>query len=393
MSYYTELDVRLVDTLNFESLADASSTYVDRNPTYFQSISSALLEARTAATAVGRITIHKRDRITGAEGVNFCTGFRISHDVLLTAAHCVPGNLARYPDIEFVKGRVVFGHYTFGQSDGEQDIVEIIEYNTQLDYALLRLEWGEGWYPWEFPSVIVRLPYVRQPRDRFAFVLHHPNALPLRMSHFGCELRFETDAAPGTLFHTCHTLGVSSGAPVMATSDGRAVALHTGGFDPNRPNDLARLNQALLLSTIWERSPVFRNILLGQDSYAFARQYSLNGRMINSGREAAGTIYFDWDRSDLNAEAQQELARVVSVIRASPNSRVLIVAQKDTEGSAAYNVGLTNRMARTVADALVASGVSGSIISMDGKGETGFLQDGVRDPFWRRADIFVLPAS
>ena len=71
-------------------------------------------------------------------------------------------------------------------------------------------------------------------------------------------------------------------------------------------------------------------------------------------------------------------------------TRVVIVGHTDTSGSAAYNVRLSERRARTVADALVGQGVNGGIIALEGRGETDLARptaDGVREPLNRRATI------
>jgi len=44
-------------------------------------------------------------------------------------------------------------------------------------------------------------------------------------------------------------------------------------------------------------------------------------------------------------------------------TRILVVGHADTSGNAAYNLGLSNRRSRTVADALVAQGVNGGVIA------------------------------
>ena len=103
-------------------------------------------------------------------------------------------------------------------------------------------------------------------------------------------------------------------------------------------------------------------------------------------------VYFDWDRSDLTAEAQSVVTQAANYAKSGRPTRVLIVGHADTSGSAAYNVGLSNRRARTVADALVASGVNGGVISLDGKGETQLARataDGVREPLNRRATVGI----
>ena len=103
-------------------------------------------------------------------------------------------------------------------------------------------------------------------------------------------------------------------------------------------------------------------------------------------------VYFDWDRSDLTAEASSVVTQAANYARSGRPTRILVVGHADTSGSADYNVGLSNRRSRTVADALVAQGVNGGVISLDGKGETALAQataDGVREPLNRRATIGI----
>ena len=103
-------------------------------------------------------------------------------------------------------------------------------------------------------------------------------------------------------------------------------------------------------------------------------------------------VYFDWDRSDLTAEAQSVVTQAANYAKSGRPTRVLIVGHADTSGSAAYNVGLSNRRARTVGDALVAQGINGGVISLDGKGETALARataDGVREPLNRRATVGI----
>jgi outer membrane protein OmpA-like peptidoglycan-associated protein/outer membrane protein W len=103
-------------------------------------------------------------------------------------------------------------------------------------------------------------------------------------------------------------------------------------------------------------------------------------------------VYFDWDRSDLTAEAQSVVTQAANYAKSGRPTRILIVGHADTSGSAAYNVGLSNRRSRTVADALVGQGVNGGVISLDGKGETMPARatgDGVREPLNRRATIDI----
>jgi outer membrane protein OmpA-like peptidoglycan-associated protein len=102
--------------------------------------------------------------------------------------------------------------------------------------------------------------------------------------------------------------------------------------------------------------------------------------------------YVVWDRSDLTAEARSVVTQAANYAKSGAPTRVLIVGYTDTSGSPAYNLGLSNRRSRTVADALVAQGVNGGVIAVDGKGETALAKptaDGVREPLNRRATIDI----
>ncbi|WP_461344663.1 OmpA family protein, partial [Brevundimonas sp. GN22] len=97
-------------------------------------------------------------------------------------------------------------------------------------------------------------------------------------------------------------------------------------------------------------------------------------------------VYFDFDRSDLTAEARSVVSQAANYAKSGAPTRILVVGHTDTSGNAAYNLGLSNRRSRTVADALVAQGVNGGVISLDGKGETSLAKataDGVREPLNR----------
>ena len=103
-------------------------------------------------------------------------------------------------------------------------------------------------------------------------------------------------------------------------------------------------------------------------------------------------VYFDWDRSDLTAEARSVITAAANYAKTGSPTRILVVGHADTSGSAAYNIGLSNRRARTTADALVAQGVNGGVISLNGVGETQLAKataDGVREPLNRRATINI----
>ena len=103
-------------------------------------------------------------------------------------------------------------------------------------------------------------------------------------------------------------------------------------------------------------------------------------------------VYFEWDRSDLTADAQAVVRSAAAYAKSGQPTRIMVVGHADTSGSQAYNQALSARRARTVSDSLVAQGVSGSVISMESRGETDPAKetgDGVREPLNRRATIDI----
>jgi len=70
----------------------------------------------------------------------------------------------------------------------------------------------------------------------------------------------------------------------------------------------------------------------------------------------------------------------------------VVVGHADTSGAAAYNVRLSEKRSKAVADAMVGLGVNAAALAVDWRGEaepavdTG---DGVKEPLNRRATIDV----
>ena len=103
-------------------------------------------------------------------------------------------------------------------------------------------------------------------------------------------------------------------------------------------------------------------------------------------------VFFDWDRSDLSAQAQQTLQQVASTYRQRGSARVVATGHADRSGPDDYNMALSLRRANTVKSALVRDGVPATAISVVGKGETQPLvqtADGVREPQNRRVEIVL----
>ncbi|MEJ0059095.1 MAG: OmpA family protein [Terricaulis sp.] len=103
-------------------------------------------------------------------------------------------------------------------------------------------------------------------------------------------------------------------------------------------------------------------------------------------------VYFEWDRSNLNQQALEVIDSAVTRARACNVGGVVVVGHTDTSGSAQYNLGLSERRASVVRDALVARGLSAASVTTQARGETDLARatrDGVREPLNRRTAVTI----
>ncbi|MBQ69344.1 hypothetical protein CL689_04725 [Candidatus Saccharibacteria bacterium] len=103
-------------------------------------------------------------------------------------------------------------------------------------------------------------------------------------------------------------------------------------------------------------------------------------------------VFFDWDRSNLSAQALNTIKQAASAYKQKGNARITATGHTDTSGSEQYNMALSLRRANAVKDALVREGVPATAISVIGRGEQGLLvQTGpnVREPQNRRVEIVI----
>jgi len=103
-------------------------------------------------------------------------------------------------------------------------------------------------------------------------------------------------------------------------------------------------------------------------------------------------VYFEWDRSNLNASAIETIDAAVQRARECNVANVTVVGHTDTSGAPAYNQGLSERRASVVRDALVARGVATSAITTQARGETELARqtaNNVREPLNRRTAVTI----
>ncbi|WMI68760.1 OmpA family protein [Mangrovimonas sp. YM274] len=81
-------------------------------------------------------------------------------------------------------------------------------------------------------------------------------------------------------------------------------------------------------------------------------------------------IYFDFDKSNITAQAAFELDKLVQVMTKYPEMVILATSHTDSRGSDAYNMSLSDRRAKSTAQYVISKGIDKSRITGEGKGET-----------------------
>jgi len=107
---------------------------------------------------------------------------------------------------------------------------------------------------------------------------------------------------------------------------------------------------------------------------------------------ASFMVFFDWDRSNLSAQALNTIRQAAAAFKAKGSARITATGHTDTSGPENYNMALSLRRANAVKDALVREGVPATAIAVIGRGESQLLVqtgDGVREPQNRRVEIVL----
>lgn len=103
-------------------------------------------------------------------------------------------------------------------------------------------------------------------------------------------------------------------------------------------------------------------------------------------------VYFEWDRSNLNADALATIDSAAARARQCNISSISVTGHTDTSGSPDYNQRLSEQRASVVRDALVARGLNAGQMSSAGTGESNLARatrDGVREPLNRRTAVTI----
>lgn len=103
-------------------------------------------------------------------------------------------------------------------------------------------------------------------------------------------------------------------------------------------------------------------------------------------------VHFDYDESNLRADAAEALARKVPILRSNTDVRMRIVGHADERGSVEYNLALGMRRANAVRDYLAGFGIDASRFEIGSMGEDIPLDTGGNEAAWarnRRAEFSI----
>jgi len=111
------------------------------------------------------------------------------------------------------------------------------------------------------------------------------------------------------------------------------------------------------------------------DKQAEELAYDLPGAVVQRVGEGITVTFpegllFGFDSDQINTAAQDNLRRFAASLQKYQNTRTLIVGHTDSEGSADYNMDLSNRRALSAANFITGQGVDRARISTAGRGES-----------------------
>ncbi|GGK61137.1 peptidoglycan-associated lipoprotein Pal [Amphritea balenae] len=133
---------------------------------------------------------------------------------------------------------------------------------------------------------------------------------------------------------------------------------------------------ALALTVVWAAGCSTTNTSdsgsMGADSAATTQGASgstMSGTSMSDVKNLANVFYFDFDKSQLKAEAVVALRGHAKYLVANPSASVVLEGHADERGTREYNIALGERRAKAVARVLTVNGVSSSQIELVSFGE------------------------
>lgn len=177
-----------------------------------------------------------------------CTGFLVSTNLIATAAHCIPKSLSIGDECKSAIRIWLDDYDSMRMWATQAKCGKVEDLDLQKDFAILSIadlfmeERGYSKFSDQEPKVGDRL-----------YIIHHPDGRPASLTRNNCyvaEVPIPSETYPDVpcdgdikfLYHTCDTLGGSSGAPIFNSTSGNVVAMQTSGFAPFISLDALRVN-------------------------------------------------------------------------------------------------------------------------------------------------------
>lgn len=128
-----------------------------------------------------------------------------------------------------------------------------------------------------------------------------------------------------------------------------------------------------------------------QDSVAAARA-AAERALADARAQLNAPIYFDYDKSEVRADAKSTLDSKLALLRANPSMRIRIEGNTDARGSNEYNMALGLRRANAARRYLVAQGIDNARFDVVSYGEERPVDQGTTDDAYakNRRDDFVI---
>jgi len=110
----------------------------------------------------------------------------------------------------------------------------------------------------------------------------------------------------------------------------------------------------------------------------------------------SSVIYFDSDKSDIKPEYETTVVKLLSVLKAYPDNKVMICGHTDSSGHEQKNRELSNLRAETIANYFVQKGINQDRIETYGLSSTDPVGDNKTEDgraLNRRAEIVILSSD
>ena len=167
----------------------------------------------------------------------------------------------------------------------------------------------------------------------------------------GCSSKSQTGAAVGAAVGgvTGAVIGHQSGHKTEGAVIGAAAGAAVGGIIGHRMDQ-----QAEELAQIAETKRTEQGVIVTLSS---------------------NKVLFDTNSSTVKPESRQTLTELANVLKKYPEDIILVAGHTDSDGTAEYNLTLSQARARSLADILVANGVAIESVQSHGYGETQPIAD------------------